>query len=304
MVTRKSPCLDNAQTVAIAGGEFTLGSDTHYPEEAPARRVQVADFEIDLTPVTNAAFAEFVAASSYVTVAERVPLAADYPGADPAILIAASMVFLPPVGPVPLNDHSQWWAYIPGAQWRYPYGPESTIEGLEDHPVVHVALEDAQAYARWAGKDLPSEVEWEFAARGGLDGANFAWGDLFMPGGQAMANTWHGEFPYQRQSLDGFERTTPVGSYPANGYGLFDMIGNVWEWTSDRCAAQPSTKSCCTPSEGSNVFPQMVIKGGSHLCAPNYCERYRPAARQAHDADTSTTHIGFRCIKRSAVQKQ
>lgn len=290
-----------AAMVWIPGGEFTQGSDAHYPEEAPARRVRVEGFEIDVAPVTNIEFAKFVAATDYVTLAERVPLAVDYPGADPATLVPASMVFQPTDGPVPLRDISRWWAYVPGARWRHPYGPQSTLTGLEDHPVVHVALEDALAYARWAGKDLPSEAEWEYAARGGLDGAAYAWGGELIPGGQIMANTWHGEFPYQREALGGFERTTPVGQFPANGFGLFDMIGNVWEWTSDSygTAGEP-TKSCCVPQAGTGKIARMVLKGGSHLCAPNYCQRYRPAARQAHDADTSTTHIGFRCIRRSA----
>jgi formylglycine-generating enzyme required for sulfatase activity len=216
---------------------------------------------------------------------------------------------------VSLKDHRAWWAYVPGAFWRHPEGPASTVEDREDHPVVHVAYEDAEAYAAWSGKSLPSEAEWEFAARGGLKNAAFVWGDEFMPGGKIMANTWQGEFPWQNLKSDGYEGTSPVGSFSANGYGLYDMAGNVWEWTCDffrpRHAEEP-VKSCCTPrnprleSDEQNQtahlpdahIPRKVVKGGSHLCAPNYCLRYRPAARQGEAVETSTSHIGFRCIVR------
>ena len=315
MSTACSPA-DLTGMVWLPGGEFTMGSDKQYPEEGPARRVSLDGFSIDVAPVTNREFAAFVAATGYVTMAERVPSFHDYPDADPSRLRAGSMVFHPPGGPVPLGDITQWWSFVPGAQWRRPYGPETSIENLTNHPVVHVTLEDARAFAAWAGKDLPTEAESEYAARGGLDDTEYAWGNEFMPGGRAMANTWHGTFPHEKSALGEFERTSPVGHFPANGFGLIDMIGNVWEWTSDYYArrdARSGSKSCCVPhnpritdaaasvADAAGRLPRMVLKGGSHLCAPNYCRRYRPAARQAHDIDTSTTHIGFRCVKRSAA---
>jgi formylglycine-generating enzyme required for sulfatase activity len=243
------------------------------------------------------------------------PDARDYPGALPNMLKAGSLVFTPPGRAVDLRDWSQWWHFKFGADWRRPYGPRSSISGLDDHPVVHIAYRDALAYAEWAGKSLPTEAEWEFAARGGLDGAEFAWGDVFMPAGRAMANTWQGQFPQQKLSTHGCERTTPVDAFPPNGYGLNDMIGNVWEWTSDFYSPKheaDAPKACCIPEnprggreEGSfdpsqpNIkIPRKVIKGGSHLCAPNYCRRYRPAARHAEAVDTSTSHLGFRCVVR------
>jgi len=236
----------------------------------------------------------------------------------PHMVYAGSLMFLPPNHPVSLRDFSQWWTFAKGAQWRHPYGPGSNIRGLDDHPVVHVAFSDTLAYAKWAGKDLPTEAEWEFAARGGLDGAEFAWGDEFTPAGRHMANTWQGEFPRQNANADGFERTSPVTAFPPNGYGLYDMIGNVWEWTADWYSPRheaDAPKACCIPQnprggreDGSydprttNVkIPQKVIKGGSHLCAPNYCRRYRPAARHAEPVDTSTSHLGFRCIRRGTA---
>src|SRR5690606_11055583 len=249
----------------------------------------------------------------HVTVAERTPDPADYPGAKPELLVPGSAVFRKPAHRVDLRDPYQWWAYVPGANWRHPFGPDSSIEGLGDHPVVHVAYEDARAYARWSGKDPPTEAEWEFAARGGLDGATYAWGDEFLPGGRIMANTWQGEFPIQNLALDGFEWTAPVGSFPPNGYGLYDMIGNVWEWTRDEyreygaavCPCCASTKprggergASDDPRTPGSRIPRKVIKGGSYLCAPNYCRRYRPAARLAQPVDTSTCHLGFRCVVR------
>jgi formylglycine-generating enzyme required for sulfatase activity len=263
--------------------------------------------------VTNRQFAAFVRATGHVTFAETVPDPKDYPGSLPHMIFAGSLVFTPPKQKVDLRDWSQWWTLLPGANWRQPYGPGSSIKGLDHHPVVHVAFSDARAYATWAGKHLPTEAEWEFAARGGRDGAEFAWGDAFMPGGRAMANTWHGEFPHHRRP--GYRRTSPVKAFPPNGYGLYDMIGNVWEWTADWWSAKHTTdaaKACCIPEnprggpEAASFDPALpdiriarkVIKGGSHLCAPNYCRRYRPAARHAEPVDTSTSHVGFRCVIR------
>jgi formylglycine-generating enzyme len=301
--------------VWIAGGAFRMGSDHHYPEEAPAHQARVDGFFIDPLPVTNRRFAAFVVATGYRTVAERAldPLA--YPGAEPAMLQPGSMMFCPPRGPVDLRDVRNWWRWKPGAYWRHPEGRGSSVAGRLDHPVVHVAFEDAEAYARWTGKDLPTEAEWEFAARGGLDGAEFAWGDEFMPGGQSMAHTWRGEFPWKTLQPPELERTAPVGRYAPNGYGLFDMVGNVWEWTTDWFSAHSppnADRPCCVPEnprgdavEGSfdptqpNVrIPRKVVKGGSFLCAASYCRRYRPAARHAQMIDSGMSHIGFRCVLR------
>jgi formylglycine-generating enzyme len=299
--------------IHISGGTFRMGSDAHYPEEAPTHRVSVDGFWIDPTPVTNAEFRRFVEATGYVTFAEIAPEAKDYPGALPHMLKAGSLVFQPPAHPVSLSDWSLWWNFKFGANWRRPYGPGSSIKGLDDHPVVHVAYRDAEAYARWADKALPTEAEWEFAARGGLEDAEFAWGDELMPGGRQMANTWQGEFPHQNLSAAAYKRTTPVGAYPPNGYGLFDMIGNIWEWTTNWYTPKhEAPEDCCHPSTPRGAreedsydpcqpairIPRKVIKGGSHLCAPSYCRRYRPAARHAQPVDTSTSHVGFRCVVR------
>ncbi|WP_051505602.1 formylglycine-generating enzyme family protein [Mesorhizobium sp. WSM2561] len=301
--------------VFIEGGTFRMGSDRHYPEEAPPHRVTVEDFWIDRAPVTNREFRRFVNATGYVTVAEKKPRAGDYPGALPHMLKAGSLVFSPPKQAVDLRDWTQWWRFRFGASWRRPYGPRSSTSGLDDHPVVHVAYEDAEAYSGWAGKELPTEAEWEFAARGGIDGAEYAWGDAFMPDGKAMANTWHGVFPYLNSKADGYDRTSPVRTFPPNGYGLVDMIGNVWEWTSDFYAAkhaEDAPSPCCIPKNPRNPqveesfdprepeigIPRKVVKGGSHLCAPNYCRRYRPAARHAQPVDSSMSHVGFRCVVR------
>jgi formylglycine-generating enzyme len=300
----------------IPGGTFRMGSDRHYPEEAPAHRVAVDRFWIDRTPVTNRQFRNFVRETGYVTFAEITPDARDYPGALPHMLKAGSLVFSPAKVAVDLHNWSQWWKFKFGANWRRPYGPRSSICGLDDHPVVHIAYRDAEAYAKWAGKELPTEAEWEFAARGGLDGAEFAWGDEFMPGGKPRANTWHGAFPQQNLAIDGYERTSPVTAFPPNGYGLYDMIGNVWEWTADWWSAKhepDASKPCCVPRNPRGgreedscdsclptiKIPRKVLKGGSHLCAPNYCRRYRPAARHAEAVDTSTSHVGFRCVIRA-----
>jgi formylglycine-generating enzyme len=285
----------------IEEGLFRMGSEDSYPEERPVREVSVDGFWMDEHPVTAAQFRRFVRATAYITVAERAPDSSDYPDADPELLVPGSLVFRKTSGPVPLDDVRNWWEYVPGACWRRPGGPGTTINGRDHHPVVHVAYEDAQAYASWAGKELPTEVEWEYAARGGLDGAVFAWGDEHFPEGKAMANSWQGEFPWQNLKLDGYEGTSPVGSFPPNGYGLLDMTGNVWEWTTDAFTmdGEPETACCApTPLLAGETYPRKVIKGGSHLCAPNYCLRYRPAARQSETIDTSTAHIGFRCVVR------
>lgn len=302
-----STARDGSDLVRIPGGEFLMGSDRHYPEERPTRRVAVDPFWIERTPVTNRAFETFVEATGYVTLAERAPAAADYPDAAPDLLLPGSALFTPPGRAVDLRFAGQWWAFTPGADWRHPEGPGSSIRARGDHPVVHVAYEDAEAYAAWRGLWLPTEAQWEFAARGGLDGADYAWGDTLNLEGRPMANTWQGRFPNENLALDGFERTSPVDAFPANGFGLLDMIGNVWEWTADFYAAAKPHRSCCTPRNPRNEdrdasvhphtrIPRRVLKGGSHLCAPNYCQRYRPAARQPQEVDTSTSHVGFRCV--------
>jgi formylglycine-generating enzyme required for sulfatase activity len=281
-----------------------MGSERHYPEEAPSSQVAVAGFWIDRTPVTNAQFGAFVAATAYVTLAERVPSPEDYPEAAPELLQPASLVFTPTAGPAPLDDPTAWWRLTLGADWRRPAGPGEAA-ATPDHPVVHVAFEDAAAYAAWAGKALPTEAEWEFAARGGLDDADYAWGDVLMPEGRHMANIWVGDFPWRRTATHGFARTTPVGLFPPNGYGLVDMIGNVWELTSDLYEPhrRPEKAPCCGPVASRRPDGQAarrrVVKGGPHLCAPGYCQRYRPAARQPQADDTSTSHVGFRCIRRA-----
>ena len=312
--TLRSAPLDMVQ---VAGGRFRMGSAGFYPEEGPVREVTVDGFWIDRFPVTNEAFGRFVAATGYVTVAERTPAAEDFPGAPPENLVPGSMVFQKRTEPVDLRNYANWWAWVPGADWRHPKGPASSLEGLARHPVVHVAYEDAEAYARWARQELPTEAEWEFASRGGLDGATFPWGEDEFPDGKAMVNSWQGEFPWQNLLTDGHEGTSPVGAFPPNGYGLYDTVGNVWEWTSDWYeprGAAPSVRSCCMGSVNPRVIspeksydprqpqfriPRRVVKGGSHLCAPNYCFRYRPAARQPQMIDTGMGHIGFRCVARA-----
>jgi formylglycine-generating enzyme len=319
--SQSSPFADpryRSEMIWVPGGAFRMGSERHYPEEAPIHRVSVDGFWMDRTPVTNRQFRQFVAATGHVTFAEVAPDPKDYPGALPQMLKAGSLVFKAPKRAVDLTQWANWWSFQFGANWRRPYGPRSSITGLDDYPVLHIAYRDAEAYAVWAGKALPTEAEWEFAARGGLDGAEFAWGEEFMPGGRQMANTWQGRFPQENLALDGYIRTSPVRAFPANGYGLYDMIGNVWEWTSDWYSSGHSAdaaKTCCIPEnprggpeDGSYDacqpqirIPRKVLKGGSHLCAPNYCRRYRPAARHPQPVDTSTSHVGFRCVVRGAA---
>jgi formylglycine-generating enzyme len=311
------PARRGGDIVWIPGREFHMGSDTHYREERPEHLVYVDGFWIDRDPVTNAKFAEFVAATGYVTQAELPPDPADYPGALLELLRPGSMVFRKTTGPVDLRDNAAWWTWGFGADWRHPRGPGTSLDELETHPVVHVAYRDVEAYAQWAGKTLPTEAEWELASRGGIDGAPYAWGTELTPNGRFLANYWQGRFPYENLALDGWEGTSPVRTFPPNGYGVYDMIGNVWEWTtdwySDRHGA--SGKSSCVPrnpSGGEELksldpflpairIPRKVIKGGSFLCAANYCQRYRPAARHPQPVDTSTSHVGFRCISRVPV---
>lgn len=306
--------VDADALIDLPGASFRMGSDDFYPEEGPVREVAVAGFGIERSPVTVAQFAAFVAATGYLTVAERPLDPADYPEADPSLLVPGSAVFQPTAGPVPLNDPRHWWAYVPGASWRYPGGPETDSAEIPDHPVTQVAYEDAEAYARWAGRELPSEAEWEYAARGGLDGCTYAWGEDPQPEGEPMANTWQGQFPWENSGARGWRGTSPVGSFPANGFGLLDMTGNVWEWTGDEYTLPPPTPSPCCGGAGSRAeqagervefigpgghIPRRVLKGGSHLCAPSYCLRYRPAARQPEAVDSATSHIGFRCVLRA-----
>lgn len=309
---KRKPALDDM--IDLPGGRFSMGSDDHYVEEKPVREVEVGPFRIDRTMVTNRQFARFVEATGHVTLAEIAPRAEDYPGANPDMLKPASLVFTPTSGPVPLDNFYQWWAWTFGADWRHPTGPGSSIEGLDDHPVVHVAHTDAEAYAAWAGKSLPTEAEWEYAARGGMHGTEFAWGDELVPESGHQANIWQGNFPYENTEEDGYTRTSPVGTFPPNGFGLFDMIGNAWEWTSDwfGVSSGEPQRRCCIPKNPRGAkredsfdprtpeikIPQKVLKGGSHLCAPSYCRRYRPAARHAQPIDSSTSHIGFRCVVR------
>jgi sulfatase modifying factor 1 len=298
--------------VELPAGLFMMGSDDHYAEEAPVHAVMVDSFAIDRFPVTNRDFAAFVEDTGWTTFAEIPPDPLDYPGAPIEMLQPASLVFTPPPGPVPLGDIRHWWNYATGANWKSPRGPGSTLDGLWDHPVVHVAWADVLAYSRWAGAEIPTEAEWEYAARGGRESA-YAWGDEFEPGGRSMANTWQGEFPWNNRKPEGERYTSPVGSYDPNDFGLYDMIGNTWEWTQDWWSTDAVvTRSCCAPKNprGGELeasfdpaqprirIPRKVLKGGSHLCAPSYCRRYRPAARHAQPVDTSTSHVGFRCIVR------
>ena len=290
--------------VWIPGGTLEVGSNDHYPEEAPAHSVSVEGFWMDRAPVTNAQYQAFVKATGHGTVAERPADPAAYPDALPELLAPSSIVFVPPPRPIGQGDPYRWWQYVSGADWRHPEGPGSSIKGRERHPVVHVTHADAEAYAHWLGKSLPGEAEWERAARGGLVGVEFAWGTELHPGGRMLANTWQGEFPVSNTGEDGYLGTAPVGRFPANGFGLRDMTGNVWEWTADWYRpghdglAGQDDPLLADPAASSDPrdpgVAKHVIKGGSFLCAPNYCSRYRPAAREAESPDTGTSHIGFR----------
>jgi sulfatase modifying factor 1 len=298
--------------VRIPGETFLMGSDHHYPEEAPARPVTVDGFWIDRRQVTNRDFAAFTRATGYVTIAERPPDPADFPDAPAENLVPGSMVFTGTNGPVDLRHMAHWWTWTPGASWRHPSGPGSALAGRLEHPVVHVAYEDAESYAAWAGKTLPTEAQWELAARGGIDGAVYTWGDHPEPDDAHLANYWHGDFPWRPDH--GYGTTAAVGSYPTNGYGLHDMAGNVWEWTSDWYSDRPpesANSPGCVPSDPRGggrrgsldpaqpqvAIPRKVIKGGSFLCADSYCMRYRPAARRPQMIDTGMSHIGFRCVR-------
>jgi formylglycine-generating enzyme required for sulfatase activity len=302
--------------VWIPGGTFTMGSDAHEPEEAPAHPVTVDGFWLQRHPVTNEEFGAFVDATGYRTVAERPLDPRQFPGLSHEQLQPGSMVFTPTSGPVDLGDLRQWWEWRAGAYWRRPEGRGSNLKRREGHPVVHVAYEDAAAYATWASRTLPTEAEWERAARGGIEEAAYTWGDEERPGGRLMANTWDGpDFPWRHTAESGFEGTSPVGSFPANGYGLHDMAGNVWEWTDDwwtRRHPVAVDTTCCAPAnprggtaaesldrrQPDHPIPRKVIKGGSHLCSPTYCLRYRPAARRPQMIDTGMSHLGFRCVQR------
>jgi formylglycine-generating enzyme required for sulfatase activity len=299
----------------IPGGTFWMGSQNFYPEESPVRRAAVDGFWMDTHPVTVAEFRRFMKDTGYVTTAETPPDPVRHPEADPSLLVPGSLVFTPTPGPVPLDDYRRWWSFTPGADWRHPQGPGSNLDGRQHHPVTQVSWFDASAYVEWAGKELPTEAEWEFAARGGLDRQPFVWGATHEPDGRRAANVWQGRFPWENLNGDGAVGTSRVGRFPPNGYLLSDMAGNVWEWTVDYYTADHSEAgktvapaTCCIPAdprravaptpEPGEPYARRVIKGGSYLCAPNYCLRYRPAARQGQTEETSTCHIGFRCIVR------
>ncbi len=294
---------------ALPGGSFEMGSDAFYADEKPVRRVTVDPFAIAEHPVTNNEFAAFVDGTGYVTEAEKPPDPWMYPGANTTDLVPGALVFTMTPGPVDLNDYTKWWRWVPGASWRHPLGPESSIDDLGDHPVVQVSYADAAAYCAWTGSTLPTEEEWEFAARGGLAGADFTWGDHDPQETEPVANTWQGRFPFENTEIDGHARTSPVGSYPPNGFGLFDMAGNVWEWTVSWYVSVRQQTACCAPhaprredsyDPSSDVkIPRKVVKGGSHLCTPQYCYRYRPAARQPQTIETATSHLGFRAVVRA-----
>ena len=298
--------------VEIAGGAFLMGSDDHYPEEGPTHVVEVAPFLIEETPVTNGQFRAFVRDTGYRTVAERPLEEANFPELSDEERSPGALVFFPTQGPVDLREFGRWWKWTPGACWKRPEGPNSSIKGREDHPVVHVAFEDAQAYAHWCGREMPSEAQWEYAARGGLEGMAYCWGREAAPGRARMAKFYEGAFPWHNSASDGHPRTAPVGTYPPNNFGLFDMAGNVWEWTNDWYAARhDSERACCTspagraakiegsydPAQPQVRIPRRVLKGGSFLCADEYCHRYRPAARRPQMVDTGMSHIGFRCVQ-------
>jgi formylglycine-generating enzyme required for sulfatase activity len=297
--------------VLISGGTSWCGADEDiFPDARPMHQVRLDSFWIDVTPVTNKQFARFVEATGYKTVAERAPNPADFPGEPAEMLVPGSIVFSPPDHQVSLDEHLQWWNYIAGANWRHPEGPQSDLSGRGDHPVVHVCWDDAMAYARWAGKRLPTEAEFEYAARGGLDRQPFAWGDEMRPDGKWQANTWQGVFPVENTAEDGYPRTSPVKSFPANGYGLFDMAGNVWQWCSDWYRPDYYTQLAATgevvknPLGPSSSFDPLepglakrVQRGGSFLCSSEYCVRYRVAGRGKGEVTSASSNVGFRCAK-------
>ena len=289
----------------IPSGTFRMGSEEGLPDEGPVHEVTLNGFWMDKTEVTNEEFAKFVKETGYVTVAERAPDPKDFPDAPPEALVPGSVVFTPPAGRISLDNHFQWWSYVPGANWKHPEGPGSSIAGREKHPVVHVAWEDAAAYAKWAGKRLPTEAEWEYAARGGLDGKPYVWGEEKLPEGKFLGNIWQGEFPVQNSAVDGFSGLAPVASFPPNGYGLYDMAGNVWEWCADWYRPESyeqlaklnpkGPESSFDPQEPG--MPKRVMRGGSFLCSDVYCTGYRPSARMKSSPDTGLSHTGFRCVK-------
>lgn len=292
--------------VWIPPGKFSMGSAYEpFGDARPIHTVELDGFWMDETPVTNRQFAAFVEATGYVTIAERKPKAEDFPGVPAEALVPGSLVFTPTDGPVPLGNYAAWWNYVPGASWRHPEGPESNIAGRDDHPVVQIAWYDAEEYAKWATKRLPTEAEWEYAARGGLTQKPYVWGDEFMPGGQFMCNSWQGRFPYQNSKADGWTRTSPVKSFPANQFGLYDMAGNVWQWCSDWYRpdyyAESPAKDPQGPSDSFDpVEPgiaKRVQRGGSFLCSDQYCSRYMPGGRGKGALDTGTSHAGFRCVR-------
>jgi formylglycine-generating enzyme required for sulfatase activity len=289
------------ELIELSGGSFRMGSSAFYPDEAPVHTATVSPFSIERHPVTNAQFALFVADTGYLTVAERPLDPVLYPGVATEDLQPGALVFTPTSGPVDLRDWRQWWSWVPGACWRAPFGPDRadwSYEDRQDHPVVQISYVDAGAYAAWAGRRLPTEAEWEFAACAGSS-TTYPWGEEVAPGGQLMANTWQGRFPYRNDGALGWRGTSPVGTFPADAFGLVDMIGNVWEWTTTkyepRRRAEPAG-GCCAPSREPDPAVNQTLKGGSHLCAPEYCHRYRPAARSPQSQDSATTHIGFRCV--------
>jgi len=302
---REPPSAAPEGMVWVPGGAFWMGSDDGQPDESPPHLVTVAGFWMDATEVTNAEFDRFVKATGFVTLAEKKPEAKDYPGAPPENLVAGSVVFRPPPGEVPLDNHYVWWDYQTGANWRHPEGPDSSIEGREKHPVVHVCWDDAVAYARWAGKRLPTEAEWEFAARGGLDRQPYVWGRDKVPAGRWQANIWQGRFPNQNTLDDQYMTTAPVGSFPPNGFGLYDIAGNVWEWCADWYRNNYYAQSPASDPHGpdSSFDPQepgvakRIQRGGSFLCSDLYCTGYRPSARGKGAPDTGTPHVGFRCVR-------
>ena len=322
--SRTPPGPAPAGMVWIPGGEFSMGTNDPTQEVCggpdtmddarPVHRVYVDGFWMDATEVTNEEFARFVAATGYVTYAERKPRTEDYPGVPADKLVAGSVVFTPPDHPVSLDNALAWWSYVPGADWRHPEGKASSIKGREKHPVVHIAYEDAEAYAKWAGKRLPTEAEWEFASRGGRAGQRYTWGNELQPGGRWMANIWEGTFPNKNSGVDGFTGTAPVGHFDANPYGLFDMAGNVWEWCSDwyrpdayeldvRAAGEAVVRNPHGPAREQSLDPQepglpkRVQRGGSFLCTDQYCTRYMLGSRGKGAPDTGSNHAGFRCVK-------